>query len=166
VTVATANSEEAASGVESVAITSLGLGSGWCIAVGELGDATTALGVVRICVGFGLRCRIERGAFSEPSLTTLRLSCIADDAQGEQIEVLWDAEIGAKIIQDDTWSQVGRGAPDSPEVLAAYLRAIRWRSATAADRDLLQSPFGAGIRLDHYQLLPCAKPFGYRASIC
>jgi hypothetical protein len=46
----------------------------------------------------------------EPSLTTLRLSCIADDAQGEQIEVLWDAEIGAKIIQDDTWSGILRAA--------------------------------------------------------
>src|SRR2546428_5298106 len=87
----------------------------------------------------------------------LRLSCIADDAQSEQIEVLWDAEIGTRIIQDDTWSQVGRGAPDSPEVLAAYLRAIRWRSATAADRDLLQAPFRAGIRLDAYQLLPLRK---------
>ena len=43
---------------------------------------------------------------SEPDLTTLRLSCIADDAQGEQI----DSEIGARIIQDDTWSQVGRAA--------------------------------------------------------
>jgi hypothetical protein len=93
----------------------------------------------------------------EPDLMTLRLSCIADDAQGEQIEVLWDAEIGARIIQDDTWSQVGRGAPDGPEVLAAYLRAIRWRSATAADRDLFQAPFRAGIRLDAYQLLPLRK---------
>jgi ERCC4-related helicase len=94
---------------------------------------------------------------SQPDLTTLRLSCIADDAQGEQIEVLWDAEIGTRVIQDDTWSQVGRGAPDSPEVLAAYLRATRWRSATAADRDLLQAPFRAGIRLDAYQLLPLRK---------
>jgi hypothetical protein len=50
-----------------------------------------------------------------------------------------------------------RSAPDSPEVLAAYLRAIRWRSATAADRDLLQAPFRAGIRLDAYQLLPLRK---------
>jgi hypothetical protein len=63
----------------------------------------------------------------ESDLTTLRLSCLADDAQGEQIEVLWDAEIGARIIQDDSRSQVGRGAPHSPEVLAAYLRAIRHR---------------------------------------
>jgi hypothetical protein len=69
---------------------------------------------------------------AQPDLTTVKLSCIADDAQGEQIEVLWDAEIGASVLEEDAWSQVGRGAPDSPEVLAAYVKAIRWRSATAA----------------------------------
>ncbi len=115
---------------------------------------------------------IQRGAFVEvrgrpwlveaiddtqPDLTTLQLSCIADDAQGEQIEVIWDAEIGPRVLQDDAWASVGRGAPDSPEVLAAHLRAIRWRSASAADRDLLQAPFRAGIRLDAYQLLPLRK---------
>ena len=94
---------------------------------------------------------------AQPDLTTVKLSCIADDAQGEQIEVLWDAEIGASVLEEDAWSHVGRGAPDSPEVLAAYVKAIRWRSATAADRDLLQAPFRAGIRLDAYQLLPLRK---------
>lgn len=94
---------------------------------------------------------------SEPGLTTARLSCIADDAQGEQVEILWSAEIGASVLAEDAWSRVGRGAPDSPEVLAAYLRSIRWRSATAAERDLLQAPFRAGIRLDAYQLLPLRK---------
>src|SRR5438874_7426790 len=94
---------------------------------------------------------------AQPGLTTLKLSCIADDAQGEQIEVLWDAEISPKVLEHDPWASVGRGAPDSPEVLAAHLRAIRWRSATAADRDLLQAPFRAGIRLDAYQLLPLRK---------
>jgi len=94
---------------------------------------------------------------SDRGLTTVRLSCIADDAQGEQLEVLWDAEIGASVLAEDTWSRVGHGAPDNPEVLAAHLRAIRWRSATAADRDLLQAPFRAGIRLDAYQLLPLRK---------
>ena len=94
---------------------------------------------------------------SQPDLTTLRLSCIADDAQGEQIEVLWDAEVSPRVLDDDAWARVGRGAPDSPEVLAAYLRTVRWRSASAADRDLLQAPFRAGIRLDAYQLLPLRK---------
>jgi SNF2 family DNA or RNA helicase len=94
---------------------------------------------------------------TEPDLTTLRLSCIADDAQGEQIEVIWDAEIAPRVLEDDAWARVGRGAPDTPEVLAAHVRAIRWRSASAADRDLLQAPFRAGIRLDAYQLLPLRK---------
>src|SRR6516165_4498013 len=90
-------------------------------------------------------------------LQTLSLSCIADDAQGERLEVLWDAEIGPAVLDQDAWRNVGQGLPDSPEVLAAHLRTIRWRSATAADRDLLQAPFRAGIRLDAYQLLPLAK---------
>jgi ERCC4-related helicase len=42
-------------------------------------------------------------------------------------------------------------------VFAAHLRAVTWRSATAADRNLFQAPFRAGIRLDPYQLLPLAK---------
>ena len=47
--------------------------------------------------------------------------------------------------------------PTSPAVFAAYLRALRWGTATAADRDLFQAPFRAGIRLDAYQLLPLRK---------
>jgi hypothetical protein len=90
-------------------------------------------------------------------LQTLSLSCIADDAQGERLEVLWDAEIGATVLDADGWCNVGSGLPDGAEILAAHLRAIRWRSATAADRDLLQAPFRAGIRLDAYQLLPLRK---------
>jgi SNF2 family DNA or RNA helicase len=93
----------------------------------------------------------------EGDLQTLSLSCISDDAQGERLEVLWDAEIGASVLDEDGWRNVGQGLPDSPEVLAAHLRTIRWRSATAAERDLLQAPFRAGIRLDAYQLLPLRK---------
>ncbi len=96
-----------------------------------------------------------RGAKSD--LQTLCLSCISDDAQGERLEVLWDAEVGPTVLSADGWQNVGTGLPDEGEALAAHLRAIRWRSATAADRDLLQAPFRAGIRLDAYQLLPLRK---------
>ena len=90
-------------------------------------------------------------------IQTLSLSCISDDAQGERLEVLWDAEIGAVKLDEDSWRNIGTGLPDKAEVLAAHLRAIMWRSATAADRELLQAPFRAGIRLDAYQLLPLRK---------
>ncbi len=94
---------------------------------------------------------------------TLSLSCIADDASGEALEVIWDAEVGASVIDDTGWQSVGLGGPDSPEVLAAHVRALRWKSATAADRELLQAPFRAGIRLDAYQLLPLRRRSAFRA---
>jgi len=75
------------------------------------------------------------------------------------MEVVWDAEISPSRLDEDDWARVGRGAPDDPEVLAAHLRAVRWRSSSAADRELLQAPFRAGIRLrdSAYQLLPLRK---------
>ena len=59
----------------------------------------------------------------EPSLTTLRLSCIADDTQGEQIEVIWDAEIGAKVVahalRDAGIEVVYSGLKRTPDELVA-----------------------------------------------
>src|ERR1700689_636734 len=51
-------------------------------------------------------------------LQTLSLSCISDDAQGEQLEILWDAEIGAVALDEDGWRNVGIGLPDRAQVLA------------------------------------------------
>jgi hypothetical protein len=90
-------------------------------------------------------------------LTALKLSCISDDAQGQALQVAWDAEIGARRLEDDFWSRLGRHGTDDPATFAAYLRTLKWNTATAADRDLLQAPFRAGIRLDAYQLLPLRK---------
>lgn len=78
---------------------------------------------------------------------SLKLSCIADDAQGEQLEVIWDAEIGPRVLGEDNWQRVGAGGPDSADVFAAHLRVVRWNSSTAAERDLFQAPFRAGMRV-------------------
>jgi superfamily II DNA or RNA helicase len=90
-------------------------------------------------------------------LSALKLSCISDDAQGETLEVAWDAEIGARRLEDDFWSRLDRDGTDDPAVFGAYLRTLKWHTATAADRELLQAPFRAGIRLEAYQLLPLRK---------
>lgn len=90
-------------------------------------------------------------------LTTLRLSCIADDAQGELLDISWDSEIGARLLVDDAWSTIAADGTDDISTFAAYLRTLKWNTATAADRDLFQAPFRAGIRLDAYQLLPLRK---------
>lgn len=86
-----------------------------------------------------------------------RLACIDDDAQGETLEVLWGEELDASIIPNSHLSVFENPGTDDPEVFSAYLRSIRWNTATAADRKLLQAPFRAGIHRDAYQLVPLAK---------
>jgi Helicase conserved C-terminal domain/SNF2-related domain len=99
---------------------------------------------------------VKPGGTSE-ELSTVELACIADDAQGESLRAVLESEIDVRLVQDDLWQQIGREGSDDPKVLAAHVRAVAWKSATAADRDLFQAPFRAGIRLDPYQLLPLSK---------
>lgn len=87
----------------------------------------------------------------------LRMICIDDDAQGETVEVNFAAEIAARRVSEDGWQTLAASLPDDPITLGAHLRAIRWRTASAADRKLFQAPFRAGIRLDAYQLLPLQR---------
>jgi hypothetical protein len=85
------------------------------------------------------------------------LACIEDDAQGELLDVIWEAEIAPRKLDDDPWAVLDGDGTDDLSVFGAYLRTIRWQTASAADRKLLQAPFRAGIRLDPYQLLPLVK---------
>ncbi len=102
------------------------------------------------------RWLVEDGQAVE-GLSALRLTCIDDDAQGESVSVLWDAELDAEVLADEGWAAVSKHGTDDPSVFSAYLRTLRWNTATAADRDLFQAPFRAGIHQDAYQLLPLRK---------
>lgn len=82
---------------------------------------------------------------TKEELSTVELTCIADDAQGESLRAVIDSEIDVRLVQDDLWQQIGREGSDDPKVLAAHVRAVAWKSATAADRELFQAPFRAGI---------------------
>lgn len=85
------------------------------------------------------------------------LACIDDDAQGQLLSVLWQAEPDARILDEDAWAAVGIKGFDKPEVFAAYLNTRRWNTVTATDPTLFQAPFRAGIRIDAYQLEPLRK---------
>jgi hypothetical protein len=112
-------------------------------------------------VGDFVRVRLRRWLVEDGTpvsgLNSVRLACIDDDAQGEAVSVLWDAELDAEILADEGWSNVSKVGTDGPSVFSAYLRTLRWNTATAADRDLFQAPFRAGIHQDAYQLLPLRK---------
>src|ERR1700693_6074664 len=51
--------------------------------------------------------------------TLVRLSCLDDDAQGAPLEVLWEQEVDAQIIDVSSWEQVGKTGFDSPRIFSA-----------------------------------------------
>jgi superfamily II DNA or RNA helicase len=88
-------------------------------------------------------------------LTLVKAVCLDDDNQGEPIDVLWEMELGAKVIEQDMGG-LGSGI-DEPRLFAAYLHALKWNSVTATDRELFQAPFRAGIMLLAHQLEPLRR---------
>ncbi|MBN1654424.1 MAG: DISARM system SNF2-like helicase DrmD [Deltaproteobacteria bacterium] len=89
--------------------------------------------------------------------TCVALVCLDDDNQGRQLEVLWELELGASVLQPETHG-LGRIADiDPPRYFAAYLHALKWNSVTATESRLFQSPFRAGIKLLNHQLTPLKK---------
>jgi hypothetical protein len=108
-------------------------------------------------ISFVFAHEVEDERSAGGGLTALRLACVDDDAQGEVVEVLWDAELDGSVLRDEGWNSVAKLGTDDASVFSAYLRTLRWNTATAADRDLFQAPFRAGIHLDAYQLLPLRK---------
>jgi hypothetical protein len=87
----------------------------------------------------------------------LRLACLDDDDPGRKLEVLWDLEIGAQVIEPEAH---GLGKPerlDLPSHFGAYLHALKWSAASASDATRFQAPFRAGIKLIPHQLIPLMK---------
>ncbi len=85
------------------------------------------------------------------------MSCVDDDAQGTQLEVIWEAELDGVILDEEAWAKIGSKGFDDPRHFAAYFNTLRWHCITATDPKLFQAPFRAGIRLDAYQLEPLRK---------
>lgn len=83
------------------------------------------------------------------------LSSIDEDSLGEQIEVIWEIEPGAHIIERAGLPSIsGR---DDTQTLEAFLDAVRWGAATNADRGFLQAPFRSGVSIEDFQLDPLVR---------
>ncbi|WP_170578443.1 DISARM system SNF2-like helicase DrmD [Ruegeria arenilitoris] len=83
------------------------------------------------------------------------LAAIEDDALGEELEVIWEIEPGARILERAGLPQItGR---DETRTLEAFLDAVRWGAATSADKGFLQAPFRSGVSIEDYQLDPLVR---------
>ena len=89
--------------------------------------------------------------------TRVRLACLEDDAQGAPLEVFWEREIDAQILEATSWEAVASRGFDNPRYFSAYLHALRWNCVTATDPKLFQAPYRAGIEVKAYQLEPLRK---------
>ncbi|MDH3728664.1 MAG: DEAD/DEAH box helicase, partial [Myxococcales bacterium] len=87
----------------------------------------------------------------------LKMVCLDDDAPGEALEVLWDLEVGARVIDPANEGLDPRGRLDPPGHFGAYLHALKWSAVSAADATRFQAPFRAGIKLMVHQLTPLMK---------
>lgn len=93
----------------------------------------------------------------EAHATRVSLVCLDDDNQGKSLDVLWELELGARVMQPETHGLGELRGIDPPRHFAAYLHAIKWSGVTATDAKLFQAPFRAGISLMAHQLTPLRK---------
>lgn len=90
-----------------------------------------------------------------PGQNLVTLSSIDEDSLGEQIEVIWEIEPGAHIIEKAGLPSIS--GQDDAATLEAFLDAVRWGAATNADRGFLQAPFRSGVSIEDFQLDPLVR---------
>jgi Helicase conserved C-terminal domain/SNF2-related domain len=94
---------------------------------------------------------------SENGDTRVRLACLEDDAQGQQLQVFWEREVDAQVIGVSSWESVAKKGFDKPSYFSAYMHALRWNCVTSTNPKLFQAPYRAGIQVKAYQLEPLRK---------
>ena len=93
--------------------------------------------------------------YDKPSQHLVRLSSISEDALGEEIEVIWEIEPGASVIERAGLPELN--GIDDADTLQAFIDAVRWGAATNADRMYLQAPFRSGVSIQDFQLDPLVR---------
>jgi superfamily II DNA or RNA helicase len=95
------------------------------------------------------------GSRAEPGNTLVTLESVEDDALGEQLQVIWELEPGARVLERSTLPRPT--GLDQPHQLDALLDAVRWAAVSTADHKNVQSPFRSGVDIEDYQLDPVIR---------
>jgi superfamily II DNA or RNA helicase len=123
-------------------------------AIGDLVNVRQRRFVVTAIKGESLPPTDTRGALAPEHL--VMLSSVDDDGAGEELEVLWEIEPGAFVIERASLPDPTRGV-DPPGRVHALLDAIRWGAIASGDTRTLHAPLRSGISLEDYQLDPVAR---------
>ncbi len=90
-----------------------------------------------------------------PPQHLVTLSSIDEDGLGEELQVIWEIEPGAHIIEKAGLPEIT--GFDDADTLDAFLDAVRWGAATNADKGFLQAPFRSGVSIEDFQLDPLVR---------
>ncbi len=90
-------------------------------------------------------------------MTRAGLSCLDDDAAGRPLEVLWELELGARIVEPRRQGLGQVDGVDEARRFAAFYHALKWGGVTATDPDRFQAPLRAGIQVWPHQIVPLRK---------
>ena len=121
---------------------------------GQLVEVRRRRFVVTAVKRSGLRPDPLRPVPAEPQ-HLLSLSSVEDDAYGEELEVIWELEPGARAF--DPRELPEPTAFDEPRRFDAFLDAVRWGAVSSADVRALQAPFRSGIAIEDFQLDPVTR---------
>ncbi|MFN0253776.1 MAG: DISARM system SNF2-like helicase DrmD, partial [Kofleriaceae bacterium] len=92
-----------------------------------------------------------------PDATRVALIGLDDDNQGHRTDVLWELELGARVLDQRTELLGEIDRIDPPRTFGAYYNALRWNRVTATDARLFQAPFRAGVTVMLHQLTPLKR---------
>ena len=90
----------------------------------------------------------------------VELSSVEDDGLGDELQVIWQVEPGARVLETGNLPKPIAGKFDDPQRLRTFLDAVRWGAVTSADSNTLQAPFRSGITIEDYQLDPVVRALG------
>lgn len=98
---------------------------------------------------------VSGSTFAEGEQHLVTLSSLDEDALGEELQVIWQIEPGARVLEKAGLPRITGW--DDHDRLEAFLDAVRWGAITNADRSFLQAPFRSGIAIEDYQLDPLVR---------
>lgn len=85
----------------------------------------------------------------------VRLECLDDDALGNELEVVWEREVGATV--HDTSRLPRPDGFDPLDRFLAYTLALRWSSSSVIAGPPLTAPFYGAVEIEPYQLVPVVR---------
>ncbi len=92
---------------------------------------------------------------SQPTVHRLLLECLDDDQLAETLDVIWEKETQPIIYENQELPEPV--AWDNGKRFEAFLSALQWSTASALERETMQSPFRAAIEIHEYQLEPVVR---------